>query len=235
MPRLVSSFRDRLAAGEARGLFLKLASAEVVELASASVDFVVVDLEHSALTEGDAIRLAGYARILGLPAVVRLPTIDRGLVNRLLEAGAVGIQLSSVRSAGQVTALREAMLYPPLGTRSVSLAHPMAGYGAISLASYIEHAESPLLVAQIETADTDEPLEDVLAAGPDVAFVGATDLAVDLGLDDERLARRIEEISTAVKRAGVILGGFGLADPDVRYRVDSSDIAMLRKALADAS
>jgi 4-hydroxy-2-oxoheptanedioate aldolase len=235
MSRLLSSLREGLATGALRGLFVKLGSVEVIELAAESVDFAVIDLEHSPLTDGDAIRLAGHARLIGFPALVRLPEVDRGLVNRLLEAGAAGIQLSSVRSAEQVKALRSAALYAPRGSRSVSLAHRMAGYGSKPLGQYVETLDEPLLVAQIETAETDDPLDEVLAAGPDVAFIGVTDLAVDLGLDDERLGRRIQEIRVAAQRADVVLGGFGMRDPDVRYCIDSSDLALLRTAMAHAS
>jgi 4-hydroxy-2-oxoheptanedioate aldolase len=231
----VSSLREALRERPLAGTFLKLASTEVVELAAEALDFAVVDLEHSALGEPDALRLVGHARLLGFPAVVRLPAVDRGLVNRLLEAGAAGIQLSTVRSAAQVRELRAACLYAPRGLRSISLAHPAAGFGAAGLADYLAaQGDGPLVVAQIETADTDDPLDEIMAAAPDVAFVGLTDLTVELGLDADRVRARVAQIVAAAERAGVAVGGFGLDAAAARYRVDSSDIALLRRALADA-
>src|SRR5215216_4056833 len=170
-----------------RGLFVKPGATEVLDIAArGGVDFVVVDLEHSQLSEADGLRLIRHAAAIGLPALVRLPELDRGLVNRLLEAGARGIQLSTVRSVAQVEALRASMRYAPAGNRSVSLAHPGAGYGELGLADYLaaQQLDPPELVAQIETAETDDPLPDVLA-GVDVAFVGTTDLLVEVGMDDE--------------------------------------------------
>lgn len=219
-----------------RGVFVKLGATEVIDLvAGAGLDFAVVDLEHSQLSEADASRLVRHASVLGLPALVRLPEVDRGLVNRLLEAGAAGIQLSTVRRARQVEALRAASSYAPAGTRSISLAHAVADYGAVSLAEYLARAPVPLVVAQIETAETDDPLDEILAAGPDVAFVGVADLTVDLALDPERVRSRIEEIAAAAKRADVVLGAFGLDRPDVRYHVGSSDLALLRQAFRDGA
>jgi 4-hydroxy-2-oxoheptanedioate aldolase len=235
MSRLVSSLREALTRQPQRGLFVKMAAAEVIDLAAQSFDFAVVDLEHSALTDGDALRLARHGRLLGLPVMVRLAQLDRGLVNRLLEAGAAGIQLSSVQSVAEVEELRSAMLYPPRGTRSVSLAQPMAGYGAVPLRDHVTATDDALLVAQIETATTHDPLEAILAAGPDVAFIGLTDLSVDLCLDERRLATRVQQVRAAAGSAGVVLGGFGLDGPDVRYRVDCSDIALLRSAMAGAA
>ncbi|MFL6570368.1 MAG: aldolase/citrate lyase family protein, partial [Burkholderiales bacterium] len=104
-----------------RGLFVKLPSTEVIDLVAASGhDFAVVDLEHSQLSEEAARVLLRHARAIGLPALVRVPQLDRGAVNRLLEAGAAGIQLSSVRRVAEVRALRDAALYAPDGTRSIS-------------------------------------------------------------------------------------------------------------------
>jgi 4-hydroxy-2-oxoheptanedioate aldolase len=219
-----------------RGLFIKLGATEVLDIAARSrLDFVVVDLEHSQLSERDGLRLTRHAAALGLPALVRLPELDRGAVNRLLEAGARGIQLSTVRSVAQVEALRAATRYAPEGNRSISLAHPGAGYGDVKLADYLnaEALSPPELVVQIETADTDDPLPEVLAAGADVAFVGTTDLSVALGLDAARVSERVEAIATAAQRAGVELGGFALDHPDVTYDVSGSDIALLRAAVVE--
>src|SRR3954468_21748336 len=131
-----------------RGLFVKLGATEVLDIAARSgVDFVVVDLEHSQLSEADGLRLTRHAAAIGLPALVRLPELDRGAVNRLLEAGARGIQLSTVRRAADVRALRAMTRYAPDGNRSISLAHPQAGYGGTALSDYLcERAEQPPLI-----------------------------------------------------------------------------------------
>jgi 4-hydroxy-2-oxoheptanedioate aldolase len=219
-----------------RGLFVKLGATEVLDIAARSgVDFVVVDLEHSQLSEADGLRLTRHAAAIGLPALVRLPELDRGVVNRLLEAGARGIQLSTVRSVAQVRALRAATRYAPEGDRSVSLAHPAAAYGGLPLADYLEaqRLSPPELVVQIETATTDDPLPELLAAGADVAFVGTTDLSVDLGLDSARVRDRVDEMARAADAAGIELGGFALDHPQATYDVSGSDVALLQAAVLE--
>lgn len=221
-----------------RGLFVKLSSTEVVDLAAVGgMDFVVVDLEHSQLSEAEARRLVRHCAVLGFPVLVRIPLLDRGVVNRLLEAGACGIQLSTVRWVSQVAELRAATRYAPDGTRSISLAHHQADYGGLGVADYlrVQAHRPPLVVAQIETAQTDDPLGEILAAGVDVAFLGLTDLSVDLALDTPRVRARVEEVAEAAARAGVALGAFGLDDPRVVYDVVSSDLSLLRRAVADAA
>ena len=222
---------EGLSSGRKVGTFVKLPALESIDLCAASLDFCVIDYEHSQLDERDVLRLVRHARALAFPAVVRVPEVDRGLVNRLLEAGAAGLQLSSVRRVADVQALRDAALYAPEGARSISLAHPAAGYGAIPLRDYIAGVERPLLVAQLETCETDDALDEICAAGADVVFLGLTDLLVDCGLDDAAARERADAIAAAAERAGVVLGGFGRDDRFV-YSVVSCDVALLREAVA---
>jgi 4-hydroxy-2-oxoheptanedioate aldolase len=173
----------------------------------------------------------GY--VLGFPLLVRLPEVDRGLINRVLEAGAAGIQLSTVTRASDVAAARAAAEYAPRGNRSISLSHPLARYGGTGLDEYVQAQHSPLLVAQIETMTTDDSLDEILAARPDVAFVGVTDITVDAGLDRRRAGARVDEILSAASAAGIASGGFG-DDERFRYAVISSDVALLQQAVAVA-
>jgi 4-hydroxy-2-oxoheptanedioate aldolase len=220
-----------------RGLFVKLPATEIIDLASAAgFDFAVVDLEHSQLADVEAFRLIRYGRALGFPTLARIAGADRGLVNRLLEAGAAGIHLSTVRRAAEVAELRAASRYAPEGARSISLAHPAGRYGALPLADYLaEQGRGALVVPQIETATTDDPLDEIVAAGADVLFVGPSDLAVDAGLDERRVRARIDEIAAAAEAAGIPLGAFGLDDPRVRYDAVSADLTLLAKAVRDAA
>ena len=234
MRRPWKGLRERLGLG-VTGTFLKLPALETVELAAAELDFAVVDLEHSQLSEGEARRLVRHASALAFPVLVRIACVEGERVNRLLEAGAAGIQVSTVRSAAVVAAVRSAMRYAPHGSRSISLGQPAAAYGAVDLASFVTaQGDGPLLVAQIETAVTDDPLELIAAAGPDVLLVGMLDLTAAVQGDQQRLDERVSEIARAAADAGIALGGAGLDHPDVRYDVVGSDVAFLRAGVRRA-
>lgn len=231
MAGATSSLRERLKSGRLIGTFVKLPALESVEICAQSLDFCVVDYEHSQLSEADVLRLVRHAFAVGFPAVVRIPEVDRGLVNRLLEAGASGIQLSSTRRVAEVEALASAVAYAPDGARSISLAHPQARYGAVPLREYLASSEAPLVVIQLETRTTDDSPLELCRAGADVAFLGLTDLLVDCALDESAAAARADELAAAVAEAGIALGGFG-AEERFRYAVVSSDVALLREAVA---
>ncbi|MEU5397929.1 aldolase/citrate lyase family protein [Streptomyces sp. NPDC005963] len=239
--------RAALTAGKpAVGTFVKLPSPDVVELAAAAgFEFVVVDLEHSTLTERNAVDLVRHADVCGLPALVRVPDVDAAAINRLLEAGAAGIQLSMLTRVNQAKALAAATRFAPAGRRSVSLANRAARFGAAPLAGFLraEQDDPPLLVGQIETARTD-PLPELIAA-LDVCFIGSTDLAVDLGLpvDPAVLSAAVERVGDAARSAGVAFGGWapnrgaatGLGLGDCGYLVVGSDLQMLAAGLRAAA
>ncbi|OMQ15718.1 hypothetical protein A7K94_0207555 [Modestobacter sp. VKM Ac-2676] len=117
-----SLFRAALARGPgpALGTWLKLPATEVVELvALAGFDFVVIDLEHSPLDLESAFRLIGTALHTGVSPVVRVPGLDPGLVQRVLDAGAEGVMVPHVDTVEQARAAAAAVRFPPLGARGV--------------------------------------------------------------------------------------------------------------------
>jgi 4-hydroxy-2-oxoheptanedioate aldolase len=238
--------RERLRSGPPLvGTFVKLPALESIDLVrSLGFDLAVVDGEHSQLDEGAILSLLRHGAALDLPMLVRTSTRDAGSLNRMIEAGAAGIQLSTLRACAERDALISATRYAPDGTRSVSLAHPAADYSGIPLAQYLERSkEFPLLVGQIETASTIDPLPEILG-GLDAAFIGTTDLSVDLGrpgmLDDARVTGRVSEIATAASSAGVALGAWvasadalaKLGDARFRYVLVGSDLQALRAGLS---
>lgn len=238
--------RERLRSGPPLvGTFVKLPALESIDLArSVGFDLGVVDGEHSQLDEGAILSLLRYSAALDFPMLVRTPSRDAGSLNRMLEAGAAGLQLSSLRACAERDALVKATRYAPDGSRSVSLAHPGADYSAIPLAQYLERSKQfPLLVGQIETASTADPLPELLR-GLDAAFIGTTDLSVDLGrpglLDDPRVTDRVAEIAVAASGAGVALGAWvhspaalgKLGGGRFRYVLIGSDVQALRAGLS---
>lgn len=240
--RLRHELRAKLRSGHPiHGTFVKIPTIDGVGvMAAAGFDFLVLDREHSQMTAEQAQVLAAYSLALGVPCLIRLPRVDSAEINRLLEAGAAGIQLSMTSSAMDVGDLRTAARYAPVGGRSLSLSHGIAAFGTLSLADYLdrESANPPVLVCQVETATTTDPIA-ALAAGVDVLFVGTTDLAVSIGLDHPDRDRLIQDVMSdvvaAARTEGIAAGGWaadapsaqGLVDAGFSYLVVASDVQVL--------
>lgn len=205
------------AGGPLLGTFVKLPTTDVLDICASVLDLVVIDLEHSALSDSDVTVLLRHSHGIGLPALVRVPAVDPGRINRFLEAGAAGIQLSMLSTVAERDALFAACHYPPAGRRSVSLAHPTAEFGGLPLATYLaaERDAPPILAGQIES-DVEGDLAELIA-GLDVAFVGTTDLAVSRGLSsaDCSLAAAVAEIGRCAADIGVAFGGWAARLEDI--------------------
>lgn len=239
---MTGDLRRRLHEGPVLGTFLKLPRQEVVEILSRQgFDFVICDLEHAQMDERDARLVILAGRAVGLPVIVRVASPDRGVINRLLECGAEGIQLPRTKSPEDTGRLRDLMTYPPDGSRSVSQAQPAAGFGAEALAAYLQRSNSSVLtIGQFETAHLVEPLDEAVKA-LDVAFIGSVDLSVDVGcpgdLGAPEVQQRIALVEEACGRTGTALGVFaGTAEEartalstGYRYIALASDLALLRQ------
>jgi 2-keto-3-deoxy-L-rhamnonate aldolase RhmA len=211
MTSLAAQLRQKLNARPVMGTFVKLGRREVIEiLALAGLDFAICDLEHSQITEEEAGNLITAGRACAMPVIVRVAHFDPGQLNRVLEAGAAGIQLPQMQTREQISAFRSACKYPPEGSRSVSLAQPAAGYGSEALTDYLHRSnQEVLLVGQLESKELEKPVN-TLIQGLDVAFIGSLDLTVDMGtpgkFDDPAVQERVREIEQAAATAGVHLG-----------------------------
>ena len=198
--------------GPVYGTFLKLPRTEIVEmLVIAGYDFLICDMEHAQITELEARQVLAAARAAGIAAVVRLPDLEQGVVNRLLEAGAAGIQVPRHRADADARRVRRLMRHPPEGVRSVGNAYPLAGYGTVAAADYLPVANaSTILVGQLETSEIETPIERAIE-GLDVAFIGLMDLSVDFGVPgqfgDPQVAERVRAIEQAAHGSGIALGG----------------------------
>jgi 2-keto-3-deoxy-L-rhamnonate aldolase RhmA len=172
-----------------------------------------------------------------------------GAVNRLLEAGAVGIQMPRLRSRKHSVALYSMTHFPPAGTRSVGTANLSASYGLMPLSEYLADSDRrTLVIGQFETRQLDDPVNLVMQQ-LDVAFVGPVDLSVDFGLpgqlDHPTVGAYVRELESAAVQTDTILGTFvGTAEQAAqfvakgyRFLAVSGDVTLLKngaQALAAA-
>ncbi|WP_156290968.1 HpcH/HpaI aldolase family protein [Oceanobacillus salinisoli] len=225
------------------GTFLKIPRTEIVEmLALAGFDFVICDMEHAQISESEAREVIRAAVSMNMDVTVRLPDASQGLVNRLLEAGASGIQIPRLKRSADIQHLYSVMKYPPKGTRSVGNANLQAGYGSINLVDYLNSEnERVITIGQFETKEMEQPYENLFEE-LDVAFIGPTDLCVDFGvpgnLDHPEVQARLQLIEDMAKQTDTVLGAFApnvdaakrYIDRGYRYLAVGGDAGILMSA-----
>jgi 4-hydroxy-2-oxoheptanedioate aldolase len=202
--------RQRLAEGETvTGMILFTGSPMMIEMmAAAGVDFVIVDMEQSALDLDRVAHCIRGADACGVTPFVRVPEVDAPLIKHLLNLGAAGIALPHA-NRGNCKSLLSAMRYAPAGERGACPMVRSAGYTRGDWSAYAMRANAetmaiPLLEEESSIADFD-----ALAAMPglDVFFVGPTDLAISLGVpgatfDEPKMRAALDKVVAAAKRHG---------------------------------
>lgn len=250
LPRSRSLFRQALARtdGPALGTWVKLPAVESVELmALAGFDFIVIDLEHSAMSIESAFHHIGVALLTGVSPIVRIPALDGGIVQRLLDAGAEGIMVPHVDTADQARAAARAIRFPPLGTRGVGSTSRAGAWGAVARDEYLRYGqEEVVLIAQIESAEAARNASAIAAVeGVDALLIGAADLSTSEGKTEAHpdVVALIEGAVRDSRAVGVPIGNAGgaaasavqaSADAGYAFTLMSNDASMLGAAAAAA-
>ena len=192
------------------GAWLAIPNSYVAEAVSRQgFDYVCVDLQHGMIDYPDATELLLAIQAGGSLPIARVPSNDLGAINRMLDAGAMGIIVPLIDSVADVEAAVQACRYPPVGRRSYGPNRAALAFGS----GYFESAnESVLCIPMIETSGALDAIEDLVAVpGVDAVYVGPNDLSLSLGLppgpdngDPYQAAyRRIAEVCSG---AGVVAG-----------------------------
>jgi 4-hydroxy-2-oxoheptanedioate aldolase len=159
-------------------------------LGRTGADYVVVDLQHGAVTEGELPGVAAAIRAGGSVPLVRTRSPLFADVGRALDLGACGVIVPNVRDADHAREVVSATQYAPAGGRSI---------GRLS-----GGADEPLVIVMVETATALDDLDAILAVdGLDGVYVGPGDLSLSLGLHHaDRSADLRDVLSSIIVRAG---------------------------------
>ena len=193
--------------------WLGLGSPLVVEIAAdAGWHAVMIDQQHGAGGQAELAVCLTAAKAAGVPAMVRVASLDFGLIGRALDAGAQGIMAPMLETAEDAVRLVQAVKYPPLGRRSFG---PYRAKFLIE-GDYFASANGwTVACGQIETAEALENIDAICATpGLDMICLGPNDLAIALSHGQDRsikspqMLAAIERVRAAAAARGVVTGIF---------------------------
>ena len=203
------------------GTWLSLPNESVEEIfAKAGYEWVVIDLEHSAININQAEQLIRVIDLAGSKPFVRLSGHSASQIKRVLDAGAKGILAPMVESQAQIEGIVAACHYPPRGNRGMGLARAQ-GYGEANAKSeYITTTSKHIeIYAQIESVAGIANLDSIFSQEIDGYFIGPYDLSASLGnpgiFDSDDFIEAEEQILKASQRHQV-KAGYHLVEPNAK-------------------
>ncbi len=205
-----NAIRQKLAQGEVvMGMMHFTASPMLVEvMASAGLDFFVIDFEHCPIDLAMAAHLVRAGDAAGIAPLLRIPYVDPGLVMKVLNMGVQGIVLPHGTRASCEELLRAAR-YQPEGIRGSCPAVRQANYGPPNWQEFQAQANREILIIPlIEDPPTVQDFEALAAMdGLDVFFLGPFDFSVAAGIpgagfDHPVMAQALERMVGIARRHG---------------------------------
>jgi 4-hydroxy-2-oxoheptanedioate aldolase len=162
-------------------------------LARTGADYFVVDLQHGAGAEGELPGVAAAITAAGSVPLVRTRSPFFADVGRPLDLGARGVIVPSIRDAAHAREIFAACRYAPTGNRSI---------GRLS-----GGADTPLVIAMVETASALDDLDALLAVeGLDGVYVGPGDLGLSLELTGEGHRAELRGVLSSIISRAVAAG-----------------------------
>ena len=202
------------------GTWLSLPNESIAEIfARAGYEWVVIDLEHSAINIHQAENLIRVIDLAGSKPFVRLSAHSPSQIKRVLDAGAKGILAPMIETQSQIEDIIAACHYPPKGNRGMGLARAQ-GYGAKGAKEEYIHTTSNHIevYAQIESLPGIENIDSILSQDINGYFIGPYDLSASLGnpghfTSSEFIAA--EDIALKAAKKNKVKCGYHLVEPDL--------------------
>jgi 2-dehydro-3-deoxyglucarate aldolase len=164
------------------GSWIQIPNSSVAEIiGQAGYDWVAVDLEHGSIGIHQLPDLFRSLELGDTLPLVRLAEGSEKACKQALDAGAGGVIVPMIESAEQLEKIRKYCCWPPSGKRGVGFSRANL-YGK-HFNDYSEEAQSPFLVAMIESLHAVDNLQDILQVdGLDAILIGPYDLSASMGL-----------------------------------------------------
>jgi 2-keto-3-deoxy-L-rhamnonate aldolase RhmA len=180
------------------------------------LDWVILDLEHSTLTETHLLAGIYALQATSATALVRVEEATRLRIGRALDFGAEGLMIPRLETPDEVRAAMSWLRFPPDGIRGLALSTRGAGMSDVAHADVHRLNARPLGVFQVESPIAVANAAEIAAIdGVDVLFVGPADLSHAMGMPGEvthpAFIAALENVSVACrdqgKAAGILLRG----------------------------
>ena len=158
-------------------LWQQIPSTIVSEIYSFSnFDGVVIDTEHSPFNNETLFSCIQVIRGYNKKCYVRLAHLDKIVTKMCLDAGCDGIIFSTVESKKQAQEMIDYCRYPTFGGKRGQGMCRENKWGESDLGRH-----KPEVIAQIETKDGVDNLEEIVECGFDKYLIGPYDLSASLG------------------------------------------------------
>jgi 4-hydroxy-2-oxoheptanedioate aldolase len=211
---IIRNFRQQLSKDGVIGIFSKTSDPTFIEVSGhAGLDFVIIDLEHSANNFRIAQELVIAAENANIVPIIRVSEGNERNIGTALDIGAYGIQVPHVVSVNDAKSIVNYARYFPDGERGLCRYVRQANYSSVKTQQFLMESNNALVIIQIEGTEALENLDLILdVKGIDIVFIGPYDLSQSLNcpgeVDSEPVIETIADIIDRAQSRGIKTGIF---------------------------
>jgi 2-keto-3-deoxy-L-rhamnonate aldolase RhmA len=193
------------------GSWLTIPHQSVVEiLATAGFEWIVIDMEHSAIDYKEMQNLIGHIQGNGMEALVRVTKNEEVVIKHAMDAGANGVIIPMITTKAEAENAVSYVKYPTSGRRGVGLSR--AQHYGIGFDSYKQWLENEVVIIfQIEDIQAVNNLDEILTTNHlDGIIVGPYDLSASMNkpgdFDDLEVLQALEIVKERTVSVNKSLG-----------------------------
>ncbi len=208
---IISKIRDKLSNNiPSIGSWMQIPNSSVAEIMGQSgYDWIALDMEHGSMSPQILPDIFRALELGGTLPMARLAQGSMKDIKEALDSGAGGLIIPMVESAKQLNDIIRYSCWPPTGKRGIAFSRANL-YGK-NFDNYLKEAQSPLLIAMIETKKGLNDLEKILSVkGLDGILIGPYDLSASLGItgnfNNKKFINAIKKILKLAKKFNIAAG-----------------------------
>ncbi|EKD27697.1 MAG: 2-dehydro-3-deoxyglucarate aldolase [uncultured bacterium] len=213
---LINKFRQRVKNGEnVIGPWCSLASSTITDIiASAGMDFVILDMEHGNINYNELENMIRAAILKSCCPIVRVGMVDELQILKPLDLGAQGIIAAHVETKEDCEKLVSYVKYYPQGKRGFSSFTPAGEYSLTKVRSHSDESNKETITGIIiESLKGIENLDSITDTKHlDLVYIGAYDLAQSMGFPGNPshpdVQNIIKDSIKKIRNKGLIAGGY---------------------------
>ncbi len=201
-------------------------SPQIVEMIGRlGFDWVLLDCEHGTIELESLELMVMAAENCGITPIVRPQNKEPDVILRIMDRGAMGVQVPHVNTAGDARRVVESVKYYPVGARGLAAGTRPSNYGlGLSATEYVRQANRETLVCvQLEEVEAIRNIDEIVQVnGIDVFFIGPSDLSQSMGnpgqTDAPEVRKAIDDAFATIVAAGKVPGSTGNTQSIVDYQ-----------------
>ena len=181
-------------------------------LETASLDFVLIDMEHSEFDVDKVADLIAWFKATDIAPFVRVPGCHYQFMARVMDGGALGVMIPNLETGEQARLAVNSVKYAPMGYRGVGLGSAHTDYlNPDPVAYFKESNDNTTIIAQIESPKGVANLEEIASTpGIDCLWVGHFDLSQAMGIPAQfqhpDFLAALDKVIAATRKHGKLAG-----------------------------